>query len=68
MSAPHQASGLLPKATPGGGRFRNHDCNHPWGPWKKAIEGLRSFEKVLTSYAVFDEIRELPMFKVPPVM
>ena len=21
-------------------RFSNHDCNHPWGPWKKVIEGL----------------------------
>jgi hypothetical protein len=34
-------------------------------PWKKVMEGLRRFEKVLTLSAEFDEIWELPMFKVP---
>ena len=38
------------------------------GLWKKAIGGLRRFEKVLTAYAVFNKIRELSMFKVPPLM
>jgi hypothetical protein len=42
---------------------------HPLAPWKKAMEGLRRFEKVLTLFETeFDEIWELPMFTVPSLM